>query len=99
MFYFHRVLGKASTTALSDSKLKRFAKAGQDENLDVSLDDSIKNKSSIAFVAEDGPTRILLLGDAVADIFLPMYDNTTGTPIDFTLMKVSERVFHPFTRL
>lgn len=63
---------------------------GQDENLKITVDTSLKNRSSIAFIAEDGPTRILLLGDAIAEILKPLY---TTAPVDFTLMKVSEQLF------
>jgi len=87
---FHRVLGKASTTPLSDEKLKGFVRLGQDEKLKITVDTSLKNRSSIAFIAEDGPTRILLLGDAIAEILKPLYK---GTPVDFTLMKVGGQVF------
>lgn len=74
-------------TALSDSTLDEFARLGQDTQLQVKLDTSMKNRSSIAFIAEDGLTRILLLGDAVATILKPLYA-PGGSPVDFTLMKV-----------
>lgn len=68
--------------------MDEFARLGQDEELEIKVDTSLKNRSSIAFLAEDGPTRILLLGDAIAEILKPLYAG--GTPFDVTLMKVRE---------
>lgn len=83
------MLGKAATTALSSSTIDEFVRLGQDEELEIKLDSSMKNRSSIAFIATDGATRILLLGDAIAPILKPLY-KPGGAPVDFTLMKVGD---------
>lgn len=61
----------------------------------MALDPSAKNRSSIAFLAEDGPTRLLLLGDAIADILKGPGSLYTpgGAPYNVTLMKVGLRSF------
>ncbi|KAF9450718.1 hypothetical protein P691DRAFT_773715 [Macrolepiota fuliginosa MF-IS2] len=58
----------------------------------LGMDPSPTNLSSIAFIAEDGPTRMLFLGDASANVMQPVYDYRASPPppaIKFTLMKVA----------
>jgi hypothetical protein len=87
----YRENGKAAITASSNSAIDEFTRLGKDEEVEMNLDMSMRGRSSIAFIATDGTTSILFLGDAVASVLKPLYTSRGSTPVDFTLMKVGAK--------
>ncbi|KAF8643546.1 hypothetical protein AX16_008934 [Volvariella volvacea WC 439] len=76
-------VGELSKSALKD--MQTLAKTG---GLNAKLDNSIKNRASIAFCAADGNNKILLLGDGNATMFRQVYEDNGKVPLDYTIMKI-----------